>query len=251
MTSNGVGTCGPDDNQAQAGHLIAEPGGTRTFQKVTRPASSDHPDVWEERDVAATLSPFDMGSDTRAVELVVGALTGRCGNSQDDQQTTQLITHALTSEGADASEDGTGRGTPLVVGVGLHGEMSGGTDGLARTVSGSHGQPGGVLDDVTVRRLTPLECERLQGFPDDWTAPQADAPRYRQMGNAVAVPVLEWVMRRVVAVDSRLAQIPRDGAVLNEHLEGVHEVGAEAVVTEVAGDGTSVRPERIGDADVA
>jgi site-specific DNA-cytosine methylase len=47
--------------------------------------------------------------------------------------------------------------------------------------------PGGV------RRLTPVECERLQGFPDDWAAGQADSPRYRQLGNAVAVPVAEYV----------------------------------------------------------
>jgi site-specific DNA-cytosine methylase len=48
-----------------------------------------------------------------------------------------------------------------------------------------------------VRRLTPLECERLQGFPDNWTAGQADTQRYRQMGNAVAVPVVEWLGRNL------------------------------------------------------
>lgn len=52
-----------------------------------------------------------------------------------------------------------------------------------------------------VRRLTPRECERLQGFPDDWTAGQADSHRYRQMGNAVTVPVVEWIMRRLIKVD--------------------------------------------------
>jgi DNA (cytosine-5)-methyltransferase 1 len=55
-----------------------------------------------------------------------------------------------------------------------------------------------------VRRLTPRECERLQGFPDDWTAGQSDAQRYRQLGNAVAVPVVEWIGRRIVAVDTAL-----------------------------------------------
>ena len=55
--------------------------------------------------------------------------------------------------------------------------------------------------DSGVRRLTPKECERLQGFPDDWTAGQPDAARYRQMGNAVAVPVVEWIIRRLVEVD--------------------------------------------------
>jgi DNA (cytosine-5)-methyltransferase 1 len=49
-----------------------------------------------------------------------------------------------------------------------------------------------------VRRLTPVECERLQGFPDDWTSGQADQHRYKQMGNAVAVPVVEWIVKRLV-----------------------------------------------------
>jgi DNA (cytosine-5)-methyltransferase 1 len=56
------------------------------------------------------------------------------------------------------------------------------------------------------RRLTPLESERLQGFPDGWTTtshgvPQTDRDRYTQLGNSVAVPVFEWVARRVAAVD--------------------------------------------------
>jgi DNA (cytosine-5)-methyltransferase 1 len=48
-----------------------------------------------------------------------------------------------------------------------------------------------------VRRLTPTECERLQGFPDGWTEGQADSNRYRQLGNAVCVPVAEWLGRRI------------------------------------------------------
>lgn len=52
-----------------------------------------------------------------------------------------------------------------------------------------------------VRRLTPTECERLQGFPDSWTEGQADSHRYRQMGNAVTVPVAEWIGHRLIAVD--------------------------------------------------
>ena len=49
-----------------------------------------------------------------------------------------------------------------------------------------------------VRRLTPTECERLQGFPDGWTDGQADSHRYKQMGNAVAVPVVEWIINRII-----------------------------------------------------
>ena len=52
-----------------------------------------------------------------------------------------------------------------------------------------------------VRRLTPVDCERLQLFPDNWTDGQADSNRYKQMGNAVAVPVVEWIISRMVAVD--------------------------------------------------
>jgi DNA (cytosine-5)-methyltransferase 1 len=48
-----------------------------------------------------------------------------------------------------------------------------------------------------VRRLTPRECERLQGFPDDWTAGFSDSVRYRMLGNAVAVPVAQWIARRL------------------------------------------------------
>ena len=48
-----------------------------------------------------------------------------------------------------------------------------------------------------VRRLTPTECERLQGFPDGWTDGQSDSARYRQLGNAVAVPVIRWIGERI------------------------------------------------------
>jgi site-specific DNA-cytosine methylase len=58
-----------------------------------------------------------------------------------------------------------------------------------------------VRETGVVRRLTPTECERLQGFPDNWTDGQADSNRYKQMGNAVAVPVVEWIISRMVADD--------------------------------------------------
>jgi DNA (cytosine-5)-methyltransferase 1 len=58
---------------------------------------------------------------------------------------------------------------------------------------------------TVVRRLTPVECERLQGYPDNWTEGQADTHRSKQLGNSVAVPVFEWVGRRLVAVDREVA----------------------------------------------
>ena len=52
-----------------------------------------------------------------------------------------------------------------------------------------------------IRRLTPLECERLQGFPDSWTdIPGAsDSARYKALGNSVAIPCVEFVMGRIAA----------------------------------------------------
>ena len=60
-----------------------------------------------------------------------------------------------------------------------------------------------VVPPAVVRRLTPVECERLQGFPDNWTEGQADTHRYKQMGNAVAVPCVEWIMARLVEQDQK------------------------------------------------
>jgi DNA (cytosine-5)-methyltransferase 1 len=65
---------------------------------------------------------------------------------------------------------------------------------------------------IEVRRLTPLECERLQGFPDDYTAipyrgkPAADGPRYKALGNSMAVPCMSWIGRRLKLVDSLQVQ---------------------------------------------
>ena len=62
---------------------------------------------------------------------------------------------------------------------------------------GSHSYQG-----VGVRRLTPVECARLQGFPDDWNAEMSDSTRYRQFGNAVCVNVVEWIGRRIVEANN-------------------------------------------------
>jgi DNA (cytosine-5)-methyltransferase 1 len=154
------------------------------------------------------------------------------------------VTHTLKAEGFDASEDGTGRGQPIVpVGVDgtqplyyqhdyAHGRVYG-IDGVAPAVTTSNEAGGknilaptgfqssqsgtrvnetaGTLDAnygsrrhngvlypaMAVRRLMPIECERLQGFPDGWTDGQADGPRYKQLGNSKAVPVVRWIGQRI------------------------------------------------------
>ena len=73
---------------------------------------------------------------------------------------------------------------------------------------GQGGRKDGVMQpDLQARRLTPRECERLQGFPDDYTLIQyrnknaADGPRYKAMGNSMAVPVMRWIGERIQMVE--------------------------------------------------
>lgn len=81
------------------------------------------------------------------------------------------------------------------------------TDELASALTARDGKGGASYPDGSpqgcqlirgrVRRLTPTECARLQGFPDDWNNWIGDSARYRQFGNAVAVNVSEWIARRI------------------------------------------------------
>lgn len=158
-----------------------------------------------------------------------------------------IVAHALRAEGFDASEDGTGMGVPIAfdcqsagdfrAGAGevpsaLHGGgKHGGRAAIAFDCKGSqvqhdesgasptlramghgdsHANAGGQLAVATsyaVRRLTPRECERLQGFPDDFTLipvgnrMAADGPRYKALGNSMAVNVMEWIGQRIQAVE--------------------------------------------------
>lgn len=124
------------------------------------------------------------------------------------------ITHTLKGEGFDGSEDGTGRGQPIVAAgcltpflpqrARIHS-----VGGVAPTLSADEGRGHGVpsvFPGSAVRRLTPRECEHLQGFPDGWTqipwrnkpADECpDGPRYKAIGNSKAVPVVRWIARRI------------------------------------------------------
>ena len=187
-----------------------------------------------------------------------------------DESMDTVIAHSLRADGFDASEDGTGRGTPIVPVVAPcltsnYGKQPDSSDTNAgpllvafsntagdTTLSAStesfpplttrHGDPGMIafnlrgreggsqpeVDDEglaniraasggssrtyvassAARRLTPRECERLQGFPDDYTAvpyrnkPAADGPRYRALGNSMAVPVMSWIGERIEAFNT-------------------------------------------------
>ncbi len=188
-----------------------------------------------------TSGPIDVAPALNAC----GTASGR----QDFETEAFLVqpTHTLRGEGFDASEGGTGRGTPLVPAIafnwnaqpaqlpgpdrdtnindGLTCPQQGAvafTTKLHNTTSNQSGKvyreyataldrsspPPALLTAMQVRRLTPRECERLQGFPDDYTlipwrkkpaSECPDGPRYKALGNSWAVPVVRWIGRRLTA----------------------------------------------------
>ena len=170
-----------------------------------------------------------------------------------DYETETMVAHALRGEGFDASEDGTGRGTPPVP-IAFSAKDYGGDamEGVSPTLragghAGSHanagvmpavafdlrGREGGAMPEGphdtanlraasggssrsyvaqpwAVRRLTPTECERLQGFPDGFTRIPyrgkpadkcPDGPRYKALGNSMAVNCMEWIGQRIAMVE--------------------------------------------------
>ncbi|MBU1889822.1 MAG: DNA cytosine methyltransferase [Candidatus Omnitrophica bacterium] len=89
-------------------------------------------------------------------------------------------------------------------------------DGVANCLRGSNGGRAGMgvgavalPDSLVVRRLTPMECERLQGFPDLWTLvpfngkPASDSVRYKALGNSMAIPCMRWLGQRLLFVSTR------------------------------------------------
>lgn len=153
---------------------------------------------------------------------VTQSLTGRLGAGGPDDNKAQGGFYVACYGGNncfDASEDGTGRGTPLVAALAIRGRSDGCNiemrrDGLANTVCTQNGGRcgmgvGAVLYEAGVRRLLPVETERLMGFRDNYTlipwkgkpAEECpDGPRYMTHGNSMPVPVMRWLARRTERV---------------------------------------------------
>lgn len=147
---------GPDDNSAQAGHLVEVPR-SLAFSSVT----GDEQQVSGTIDRRSRNGPMQNQEASLILANTLKGQRGKGGGGIGPEET--LITHALTSEGFDASEDGTGRGTPLALHLTqtpVSGEQSPTLGSEARI---------GVSDAGSVRRLTPTECERLMGWPDGFT----------------------------------------------------------------------------------
>lgn len=219
LTANGVGTCGADDNQAQAGHLITV-ASTETVgcMSSSGDTANKHGFGWGKQDWQSgycqpMVQCFGGGNTTGQIDVATTCTAH--GNRQDfDTETFAVqsvngsVTHTLTAEGHDASEDGTGRGTPVVASYGIAGNTIGRQPGNGGNGTGfceelsytlTRTDQHGVAHDMQVRRLMPIECERLQGFPDGHTdIPGAkDGPRYKALGNSMAVPVMGWIGQRI------------------------------------------------------
>jgi DNA (cytosine-5)-methyltransferase 1 len=128
-----------------------------------------------------------------------------------DPTTDNYVAHALRGEGFDASEDGTGRGTPHVIAFTKNQEgdlLTGDVTAAMGTNANATGRnTPKVQTGMAVRRLTGEECEALQGFPRGYTLvpyrgkPACDGPRYKAIGNSWAVPCARWIGERIKMVD--------------------------------------------------
>jgi DNA (cytosine-5)-methyltransferase 1 len=165
------------------------------------------------------------GNNTTGPIDVATACTAHGGSGRMDFESETFVAHSLRADGFDASEDGTGRGTPLVPCLVGNGDAHSGavafqeaqtgcreydSAGSLRANGPEHDPVGGtrIREGMAVRRLTPRECERLQGFPDDYTLVpyrnrmMADGPRYKMLGNSMAVPVMRWIFERIDQVNA-------------------------------------------------
>ena len=204
------------------------------FIKGRRAQSVDDYETWNEGGVVPTLNLGDNTGDTRATVLifygnrvddiriqgdVINTLQARMGTGGGNMP---IVAYPIQDgREMDKSQNGLGVGEendPAYTldrtgaqAVAIQGSVIGRSDTAGPQGKGytEEGEPMFTLTktDVhavassTVRRLTPMECERLQGFPDGFTDGQTDGHRYKQMGNAVAVPVVEWIVKRLVGIE--------------------------------------------------
>ena len=141
-------------------------------------------------EVAATIAARFGISRNNHEECVVDetakCLTTRTGSAYDPETETLPVAFSSNMSVPDFQTDGT---TPTI------------------KLGGQGGNPPAVANQSAVRRLTPRECERLQGFSDDYTLiqyrnkPAADGPRYKALGNSMAVPVMRWIGERIQMVE--------------------------------------------------
>ncbi len=193
LTARGVGTCGADDNQAQANHLIPAQDPAHCLQTTCNDYS--RADVFN-MVVHGTQDP--CVSDNLAFAL------GR-NNGGENVLTHAIRDKATRYQGGGDTRNGDGSGNGLGV--------SKPQDPMyTLTTADRH-----AVSTPAARRLTPVECERLQGFPDNYTnvpyrgKPAPDGQRYKAIGNSKAIPPVRWLGLRIKY------QLEKLEATTNEH----------------------------------
>jgi DNA (cytosine-5)-methyltransferase 1 len=168
---------------------------------------------------AVAFSTKDYGADAGEVAPTLRGMGHAASHSNGGGQVAIALTQnqagdvlsneVMQSLGTNANA--TGRNAANIA-VAWSGELTASTD-IAGTLQrgGEAGRVDGVMTpQMAVRRLTPRECERLQGFPDDYTLVDyrgklaADELRYKALGNSMAVPVMRWIGQRIAVVDAIL-----------------------------------------------
>ncbi len=165
--------------------------------------------------VAFTQNSRDEVRQINGDGQLAGALSAEAGMHQTNyiafaqNQLGEVRTNSEVMGTVNTNQNASGRNTPMVMqGVGVDFQNCATTADACGTLMGEAQKKGGeagqgVWTPMAVRRLTPRECERLQGFPDDYTAiqyrkkPAADGPRYKALGNSMAVPVMRWIGERI------------------------------------------------------
>lgn len=187
--------------------LVMEP---MPYRKTAHPRSEDMPQGWEPARVNDTLNSYDNG-ETRTPTVVVncvaiegnGARPSHQGNGYSEEDvgyTLNAVERHAVAYGIDKAAFNQGENAKFGFTV-------------AKDVSTllTANRPNAVCVDYIVRRLTPMECERLQGFPDGWTDigtwtdtkgkkhETLDSARYQALGNSIALPFWRFLLRRISA----------------------------------------------------
>jgi site-specific DNA-cytosine methylase len=198
-----------------------------SFTKAKRAQNVNDYETWIRGGVVPTLNAMDNNGEAFATVLIIDGTRVDDVRVYEDGIVPTVISRYGTGGGnvpmvfpiddareLEKNQNGTGIGeegapaytldrqqAPAVVAVDFYNASTSDVSQTIKSHSPNDVNIGGVMNSQVVRRLTPVECERLQGFPDNWTDGQADSNRYKQMGNAVAVPVVEWIVSRMVADD--------------------------------------------------
>jgi len=161
-------------------------------------------ETWRGGGVSPTLNVMDNTGESRATVLIIDGTRVNDVRVYEDGIVPTVI-----------SRYGTGGGNVPLAAYSIREDAKANTFSATETKTSlalqahqpsvqSHHAQIFLAEETMIRRLTPVECERLQGFPDNWTEDQADTHRYKQMGNAVAVPVVSWIVNRLMRASNDL-----------------------------------------------